>query len=154
MARILWIACAAPGSLFPAVPIALELTRRGHELTVLCAPGSQKTFESLGFGFRPARELARQLRTSDFGAYERIREARSARHAGCVRALYADARRELSAAAYDAAMVDPLEPGGEFACDASGVPSFSYVHWRMAEAGLTPGSGSGSGTEPAPEPRR
>src|SRR5829696_1035385 len=136
MARILWIACAAPGSLFPAVPIALELTRRGHELTVLCAPGSQKTFESLGFGFRPARELARELRTSEFGAYERIREARSARHAGCVRALYADARRELSAAAYDAAMVDPLEPGGEFACDASGIPSFSYVHWRMAEAGL------------------
>ena len=33
-------------------------------------------------------------------------------------------------------MVDPLEPGGEFACDASGIPSFSYVHWRMAEAGL------------------
>ena len=69
MARILWIACAAPGSLFPAVPIALELTRRGHELTVLCAPGSQKTFESLGFGFRPASELALHPRTFDFGAH-------------------------------------------------------------------------------------
>jgi hypothetical protein len=65
MARILWVACANPGSLFPAVPIALELTRRGHELTVLCVPSSQKTFESLGLGFRPARELARHLRRAE-----------------------------------------------------------------------------------------
>jgi UDP:flavonoid glycosyltransferase YjiC (YdhE family) len=136
MARILWVACAKPGSLFPAVPIALELTRRGHELTVLCVPSSQKTFESLGLGFRPARELARHLRRFDFGAYDSIRDARSAWHAGSVRALHTDARRELDAGAYDAAMVDPLQPGGEFACEASGAPSFSYVHWRMAEVGL------------------
>jgi UDP:flavonoid glycosyltransferase YjiC (YdhE family) len=136
MARILWIACAEPGSLFPAVPIALELTRRGHTLTVLSVPSSQKTFESLGFGFRPARELARHLRTFGFGADESIRDARSAWHAGAVRALYVDAHRELSAAAYDAAMVDPLEPGGGFACEASGIPSFSYVHWHMAEAAV------------------
>ena len=135
MARILWVACAEPGSLFPAVPIALELTRRGHELTVLSVPGSQKRFESLGFRFRPTRELARHLRAFDFGAYDSIRDASSASHAGSVRALYADARLELSAA-YDAAMVDPLEPGGGFACEASGTPSFSYVHWRMAEAGV------------------
>ena len=107
MARILWVACAEPGSLFPAVPIALELTRRGHELTVLSVPGSQKRFESLGFRFRPTRELARHLRAFDFGAYDSIRDASSASHAGSVRALYADARLELSAA-YDAAMVDPL----------------------------------------------
>jgi UDP:flavonoid glycosyltransferase YjiC (YdhE family) len=135
VARILWVACAEPGSLFPAVPIALELTRRGHELTVLSVPGSQKRFESLGFRFRPTRELARHLRAFDFGAYDSIRDASSASHAGSVRALYADARLELSAA-YDAAMVDPLEPGGGFACEASGTPSFSYVHWRMAEAGV------------------
>jgi UDP:flavonoid glycosyltransferase YjiC (YdhE family) len=85
MARILSVACANPGSLFPAVPIALELTRRGHELTVLCVPSSQKTFESLGLGFRPARELARHLRRFDFGAYDSIRDARSAWHAGSVR---------------------------------------------------------------------
>ena len=57
-ARILWIACAAPGSLSPAVPIALELTRRGHELTVLCAPSSQKTFESLGLVRVPGRHAS------------------------------------------------------------------------------------------------
>ena len=133
MARILWIACAAPGSLFPAVPIALELARRGHTLTTLCDPTSQKTFESLGFDFQPACELARHLRTFDFDV---SRDARSAWHAGAARALYADARRELSTAAYDAAMVDPLEAGGGFVCEASGTPFFSYVHWQMAETGL------------------
>jgi UDP:flavonoid glycosyltransferase YjiC (YdhE family) len=68
VARILWIACARPGSLFPAVPIALELSRRGHELTALCEPRSQTMFESLGFAFRPAGELARHRCTFDSGA--------------------------------------------------------------------------------------
>lgn len=136
MARILWIASAQPGSLFPAVPMALELSRRGHELTALCEPRSQTMFESLGFAFRPAGELARHRCTFDSGAYSSVRDARAALHSGCARALYRDVRRELTAARYDAAMVDPLQPGGEFACEAYGLPSFSYVHWRMNEIGL------------------
>jgi UDP:flavonoid glycosyltransferase YjiC (YdhE family) len=136
VARILWIACAQPGSLFPAVPIALELSRRGHELTALSEPSSQETFESLGFRFRPARELARHRRTFDFDAFGSIRDATASFHAGCVRSLYSDVRRELAAAPNDAAMVDPLEPGGEFASQAAAIPSVSYVHWRMSETGL------------------
>ena len=131
VARILWVACAEPGSLFPAVPIALELTRRGHEVTVLCEPGSRRTFERLGFEFRPARELAAVARPDHRGG----RAAKFPWHARYVQALDGDMSRELAAGAFDAVMVDPLEPGAEFAAEAAGVPSFSYVHWRMSETG-------------------
>jgi UDP:flavonoid glycosyltransferase YjiC (YdhE family) len=136
VARILWIASAQSGSLFPAVPIAVELARRGHRLTALCEPSAHIAFESLGFHFRPARELARHRRTFDVDADGSARDATAASHAGGVRALYSDVRRELAATPYDAAIVDPLEPGGQFACEAAALPSISYAHWRMDETGL------------------
>lgn len=120
MSSILWVACAEPGSLYPAVPLAQELARRGHELTVLAEPGARAAFESLGLGFRPAEELA----------------ARGEGHGGYVRALYADTRRELEHGGYDVALIDPLEPGANFAAEATGVPYCSYVHWRMRETWL------------------
>ena len=131
MARILWIASTQAGSLFPAVPIALELSRRGHELTALSAPGSQKTFQALGFEVRPTGELASVEPPERGGG----RAAKLGWHARYVRALYADASRTLAAGAFDAVMVDPLEPGADFAAEAAGARSFSYVHWRMNETG-------------------
>jgi UDP:flavonoid glycosyltransferase YjiC (YdhE family) len=135
MARFLWVACAEPGSLYPAVPIALELERRGHDVTVLCDPAARPTFESLGFGFRATSELPATLASFDAAAYGGGRDARLAWHAGYVRALYADTAAALSTGAFDAVMVDPLEPGADFAAEAAGIPSFSYVHWRMDETG-------------------
>lgn len=135
MGRLLWVACAEPGSLYPALPIALELQRRGHDLTVLCGPAARPTFESLGFRFRPTTELAATLSAFDPAAYGGGRDARLAWHAGHVRALYADTAARLAAEKFDAVMVDPLEPGADFAAEAAGVPSFSYVHWRMNETG-------------------
>jgi MGT family glycosyltransferase len=131
VARILWAACAQPSSLYPAVPIALELARRGHDVTALCAPGSRPTFESLGFGFEPTRELE-AVELSDPA---RGRAAKLAWHRHYVCALYEDVSRALAATAFDAVMVDPLEPGADFAPEAAAVPSFSYVHWRMSETG-------------------
>jgi UDP:flavonoid glycosyltransferase YjiC (YdhE family) len=136
VARILWIASAQSGSLFPAVPIAVELARRGHRLTALCEPSAHTAFDSLGFHFRPARELARHRRTFDVDAYGSARDATAASHAGGVRSLYSDVRCELAATPYNAAIVDPLEPGGQFACEAAALPSISYAHWRMDETGL------------------
>lgn len=133
--RILWVACAEPGSLYPALPIALELQRRGHDLTVLCDAGAGATFESLGFSFQPTTELAAALSTFDPAVYGGGRAARLAWHDRYVRALYADTTAALSADAFDAVMVDPLEPGADFAAEAAGVPAFSYVHWRMDETG-------------------
>lgn len=114
------------------MPIALELARRGHELTVLCEPASEETFCGLGFDFRPTSTLAAYL-----AGVERPvdREAKLRWHAGYAPALFADATAELAVGRYDAVMVDPLEPGADFAAEATGVPSFSYVHWRMNETG-------------------
>lgn len=131
MARILWIPSAQPGSLYPAVPIALELRRRGHRLTVLCAARPQATFDSLGLEFRAARRLAAVAAPSG----EEGRAGKLAWHARYVRALYADTLRELAVGAFEAVMVDPLEPGADFAAEAAGIPSFSYVHWRPNERG-------------------
>lgn len=133
--RILWVACSQPGSLYPAVPIVLELVRRGHAVTALCDGASQPTFESLGVPFRPRRELDRHLAGFDAAAHGGGRSAKLAWHARYVEALYADAHRELADGAYDTLMFDPLEPGADFAAEAAGVPSFSYVHWRMSETG-------------------
>lgn len=131
MARILWIPSAQPGSLYPAVPIALELVRREHAMTVLCAARSQAAFDSLGLEFRPARQLA----AVEAPSREHGRAGKLAWHARYVRALYADTRSELATGAFDAVMVDPLEPGADFAAEAAGIPSFSYVHWRPNERG-------------------
>jgi UDP:flavonoid glycosyltransferase YjiC (YdhE family) len=63
------------------------------------------------------------------------RESKLRWHAGYAPALFADATAELESRRYDAVMVDPLEPGADFAAEAVAVPSFSYVHWRMDELG-------------------
>lgn len=136
MSVILWIACAEPGSLYSAVPIAQELARRGHELTVLSGPETRAAFESLGLAFRPAEEVAAHQAGFDARDFADRRAALAAWHRAYVRSLYADTHRELERGDYAAAMIDPLEPGANFAAEAAGVPFFSYVHWRMRETGL------------------
>jgi hypothetical protein len=131
VARLLWIPSAQPDSLYPAVPIVLELVRRAHRLTVLCAARSEAAFDSLGLEFRPARQLVAVAAPSR----EEGGAGKLAWHARYLRALFADTRGELAAGTFDAVMVDPLEPGADFAAEAAGVPSFSYVHWRPNEAG-------------------
>ena len=132
MARILWVPSAQPGSLFPAVPIALELVERGHQLEVLCAARLRAAFDSLGLECRPARQVGALAAPSR----EDGRAGKLAWHARYARALFADTRGALSAGAFDAVMLDPLEPGADFAAEAAGVPSFSYVHWRPDEVGV------------------
>lgn len=133
--QILWVACAQPGSLYPAMPIALELGRRGHGLTVLCDPASEPVFAPYGFPFRPAVEWARRMAAFDPASHGGGRPAKLAWHAQYVQGLFADTARELAGGGFDVVMVDPLEPGAEFAAEAAGLRSFSYVHWRMDELG-------------------
>jgi hypothetical protein len=131
MVRILWIPSAQPGSLFPAMPIALALVERGHQLTVLCAARSQAAFDSLGLEVRPARQLGALAAPST----EDGRAGKLAWHARlCPRPLRGHPRRALRRGVRRR-MVDPLEPGADFAAEATAVPSFTYVHGRPDEAG-------------------
>jgi UDP:flavonoid glycosyltransferase YjiC (YdhE family) len=117
------------------MPIVLELRQRGHEVTVLCGPSTEPLFGTYGFPFRPALELERRISAFDPARYGGGRAAKLAWHAEYVQGLFADTARELEKGAFDAVMVDPLEPGAEFAVEAAGPLSFSYVHWRMDESG-------------------
>ena len=131
MARVLWGACSQPGSLFPAVPIVLELLRRGHTVTALCDPASERTFRSLGCDFRPAsradgvapaaRPVTRATKADWWSRYSV--------------ALFDDAVETLTSDRFDAVLADPLETGVDMAAEALGVGCCSYVHWGMDECG-------------------
>lgn len=133
--KILWVVSAEPGSLYPVAPIALELVRRGHDVTALCEESARSTFERLGFEFRAASQLDAAMARFDPAAHGGGRAARLAWHEAYARGLSADVRDELASGAYDRALVDPLEPGASFGAEAAGVPAVSYVHWRMDETG-------------------
>ena len=129
--RVLWAACSQPGSLFPAVPIVLELQRRGHEVTTLCDPESESTFRGLGCAFSPGlragrvpgpdRPLSRATKAAWWSAY--------------TAAMVADTVDALHAASFDVVLADPLETGADFAAEIVGVPHCSYVHWGLDEVG-------------------
>ncbi len=133
MARLLWIPSFQPGSLFPAVPIVLELLRRGHDVIALCEAGSEAFLSSLGCGFRCVRRVdhyqARAGRPAPTPAAKRLWQVRYAA------ALFEDVSEELTRSAYDLVMADPLELGAGFAAEAAGAPWCSYVHFAMDETG-------------------
>lgn len=133
MARLLWVACDQPGSLFPAVPLVCELLRRGHTVDAICTASSRTTFEGLGCSFTATPRLDRYLATVPPG---RGPEDKRRWQAGYAAALFDDVCERLAGGRFDAALVDPLEVGGGFAAEAAGLPWLSYVHFAMDETGL------------------
>lgn len=129
--RVLWAASSQPGSLFPAVPIAKELVRRGHHVTAVSDAGSESTFRNLGFDFTPTRRVdalpppARPL----------TRAAKAAWWRDNIVAMFADVTATLDQASYDVVLADPLETGADFAAETAGIPYASYVHWGLDECG-------------------
>ena len=128
---MLWAASSQPGSLYPAVPIVVELIRRGHRVTALSDPAAESTFTSLGCAFLPesnvgkvpppVRPLTRSTKAEWWSAY--------------ALALFADTKEALGQANFDVVLADPLETGADFAAEAVGVPVCSYVHWGLDERG-------------------
>jgi hypothetical protein len=57
MARVLWAAEYHLGCTPVAVPAALELVARGHEIVLLAPPDGERMADRLGFGFRPNRRF-------------------------------------------------------------------------------------------------
>lgn len=133
MSEILWVPSFQAGSYFPAVPIVLELQRRGHRVTALCEAASESTFRALGCEFRQATHMDRYVA----GYGPRLADAVAKRRwiAGYVTNLFEDVGTELAAVRYDAVMADPLETGADFAAEVHGVAWFSYGHFAMDETG-------------------
>ncbi|HET7311255.1 MAG TPA: nucleotide disphospho-sugar-binding domain-containing protein [Mycobacteriales bacterium] len=132
MTRVLWCPCYEPGSYFPAVPIALELRRRGHDVVVLCEPASEQAFRDLGFDFRTTSRTVEYAATA---ARPTDRTTKRQWMAGSIRAYYSDVLAELASSSYDLVLTDPLETGADFAAEAAGVPWASYAHFAMNENG-------------------
>lgn len=131
MASILWGASAQPGSLFPAIPIVLELQRRGHTITALSDPPAATTFLALGCDFWPASRAAAVTRpAAPIG-----RAAKADWWARYSLALHQDTNDAMQSARFDAVLADPLETGVGFAAEAAGIPYCSYVHWGLNERG-------------------
>lgn len=57
MPRLLWAAEYHLSCCYPAVPVMIELRRRGHEVVVLSVPDAEALFTNLGFEFRPNRRF-------------------------------------------------------------------------------------------------
>ena len=131
--RILWAACPQPGSLFPAVPLVEALTARGHSVTAIADGAAKRTFADLGVEFLPA---TRRDAVGEAGAGSPDVNGRQAWHRAYAQGWFADVRAALAEDRYDAALVDPLEPGADLAAEAAGIPSVSYAHWAMDEAGV------------------
>ena len=130
--RVLWCPCYQLGSYFPAMPIALELLERGHDVVVLCEPASEQAFRGLGFDFRPTTDTADYVTTTPPPT---DRDSKLQWFAGNVRAYYRDVGAELASAAYDVTLTDPLEPGADFAAESAAVPWASYTHFAIDEVG-------------------
>src|SRR5579859_384757 len=134
MARIVWVPAYQPGSLYPAVPIVLELLRRGHRVTAICESRSEPFMRSLGCEFRPTSQLGEYL--SRTGRPAPVPAAMREWHDGYVAAHFKDLVTGLAAAPQDLLLVDALEIAGGFAAEAAGLPWSSYVHFAMDEAGV------------------
>lgn len=130
--RVLWVACAQPGSLFPAVPIVQELVSRGHQVTAIADGAARETFRALGLGFVPATG---RDEVGEIGAGDPDLGARRAWHRAYVQGWFADVTGALAAQRYDVVLADPLEPGAAFAAEVAGVPYVSYAHWAMDQTG-------------------
>ncbi len=133
VARLLWIPSFQPGSLFPAVPVVLELIGRGHDVIALCEAASRTSLSALGCGFRVARHLD-DYQASAGRPAANVAAKRKWQERYTV-ALFEDVSEELTRSAYDLLIADPLELGAGFAAEAAGAPWCAYVHFAMDETG-------------------
>lgn len=145
MSRILWAAEYHLTCCFPAVPVALELRRRGHEIVILSVPESRATFEDLGFGFRanrrfPAYDFSRRETTPITPEEEFSSEKfwKWWRHR--VRDQFTDVDELLRSEHYDLLFSKSclMLCGSGFAAERAGVPWVSYIHFCFDETEPTP----------------
>ena len=72
MARLLAYVDAVPGRLYPLVPTLLELTRRGHELTVKAGADDIERLRSAGLDARPLAPPIERFEPDDWKARSRF----------------------------------------------------------------------------------
>lgn len=147
MARILWAAQFHLSCCYPAVPIALELQRRGHEVVVQSVPDAESMFRSLGFGFRANHRFpAYDFGNRDDAPFSPDEELITDRFwkwwRRSVRDQFADTAQLLADERFDLVLSKSciLLCGAGLAAQARGVPWTSYIHFCFDETESSPAS--------------
>ncbi len=128
MAKILVFTSPAKGHLYPITPALAELVQRGHQVTVVTLPGSERSLRPLGITVRPLPAELAEDTLDDWNARSRVEALRAA-----VRALVeripveAEAlRAAVEAERPDALLIDATTPGAQLYAAAGARPWASW----------------------------
>ncbi|MEV6557506.1 nucleotide disphospho-sugar-binding domain-containing protein [Nocardia sp. NPDC051756] len=129
MTKILAFTSPAKGHLYPIAPVLAELVSRGHQVTVMTLPGSEKALSPLGVTVRELPPALAHDTLNDWAAKSQISALRAA-----VRALtsripdeIAAIRSAIAAERPDALLIDITTPGAQIYAAASGLPWASWA---------------------------
>ncbi len=129
MTKILAFTSPAKGHLYPIAPVLAELVKRGHDVTVMTLPGSEKALDPLGVDVIELPARLAQDTLDDWAATSKIGALRAA-----VRALVARIPDEIAAIRGavraerpDALLVDVTTVGAQTYAAASGLPWASWA---------------------------
>ncbi|MFI6211126.1 glycosyltransferase [Nocardia brasiliensis] len=129
MTKILAFTSPAKGHLYPVAPVLSELVSRGHSVTVLTIPGSERELGPLGLTVRELPPALAMDTLNDWATTAKIPALRAA-----LRALVARIPDEIQALRSaiiaerpDALLIDITAPGAQILAAASGLPWASWA---------------------------
>jgi len=133
MARLLAYTSPAAGHVYPAVGIALELRRRGHEVHVRTREADVERLTSLGLHAAPIDPRLEAIDFDDWRAGSQVKAMRR------IIELYEefavleipDARRAIDEVRPDVVLMDVQSEGGLYAAEASGLPWATFCPYPV-----------------------
>jgi MGT family glycosyltransferase len=133
MASYLFYLSPQTGHVFPLVPTMLELTARGHTVTVYCHPPGVATLSGLGLAAYPVDEAIVARAQDDWQATSRTDAYRRAMRTYLDRAPLevTDLNRAIGLHTPDVLVVDPICWGAGAAAQASGLPWAWAAAWTV-----------------------
>lgn len=145
VARILWAANFHVTCCYPALPVMLEMQRRGHEVVVQSVPSAEPIFRHVGFDFRPNNRFP----AYDFGdpaaaPFSPDEELVSDRFwkwwRRSVRDQFADTLERIDSDDFDLVFSKScvLMCGAGLAAQKRGTPWVSYIHFCFDETEPSP----------------
>lgn len=145
MARILWAAQFHLTCCYPALPIMLELQRRGHEIVVQSIPRAEHIFREQGFEFRrnhafPAHDFSDPAEAPFAPDEELVSDRFWKWWRRSVRAQFADTLELIDSEPFDLVFSKSciLMCGAGLASQRRSTPWVSYIHFCFDETEPSP----------------
>jgi MGT family glycosyltransferase len=124
MARILVYQSSAPGNVFPAVEMLLELNRRGHELHLRGGAAEVERFEAMGIEGAPVDPRIESFEIEDWQGRSQVDALRRLirAYAALAELELPDIQRAIAEVRPEALVVDVNCHGAMYGAEASGLP--------------------------------